>query len=85
VDNNSTERFLKSAIRYRKNSGFFKTEKSARLGAIIMSILATATACGANPMEYLIATQIHESDVRNNPHLWLPWNYTDRMALLDAA
>jgi transposase len=85
VDNNCTERFLKSAIRYRKNSGFFKTEKSARLGAIIMSILATATACGANPMEYLIATQIHESDVRNNPHLWLPWNYTDRMALLDAA
>ena len=79
LDNNSTERNLKGAIRYRKNSGFFKTIDSARLGAITMSILATITANGVNPMDYLSAIQIHESDVQNVPHLWLPWNYRERL------
>ena len=85
LDNNETERLLKLAIRYRKNSGFFKTTKSARLGAMIMSILATTAACGANPMDYITQLQIHESEVRECPQLWLPWNYRDRMAQLAVA
>ena len=85
LDNNETERLLKAAIRYRNNSGFFKTEKSARLGAIIMSILATCAACGVNPMDYITQLQIHESEVKRNPHLWLPWNYKDRMAQMAVA
>lgn len=85
LDNNETERLLKDAIRYRKNSGFFKTVNSARLASIIMSILATTIACGSEPMDYLTQLQIYESDVKHDPQLWLPWNYKDRLRQVEAA
>ena len=79
LDNNLTERALKKIIRLRKNAGFFKTESSAVVGAQVTSVLATTTACGANPMDYFQAVLIHESDVSRHPHRWLPWNYRDRV------
>jgi hypothetical protein len=85
IDNNIVERALKLVIRLRKNSGFFKTARSAHIGAIIMSILATLTECGVNPMDYLVAVQMNESDVGHYPEKWLPWNYEDRLRQLSAA
>jgi hypothetical protein len=79
LDNNIIERALKLMIRFRKNALFFKNEVGAWIGSLLTSILATATASGANPMDYLVAVQIHRKDVADNPELWLPWNYRDRM------
>ena len=82
LDNNIIERALKLMIRYRKNGLFFKNEVGAWIGALLTSILATTTAAGANPMDYLVAVQIHPKDVADNPQLWLPWNYRHRLAYL---
>ena len=85
LDNNIIERALKLVIRTRKNAGFFKNEHGAFVASIIFSILATATAAGANPMDYLTAVQIHRGDAQCNPTLWFPWNYRDRLKKIEAA
>ena len=78
LENNIIERALKFMIRFRKSALFFKNEVGAWVGSLLTSILATATASGANPMDYLEAVQIHRKDAANHPELWLPWNYRHR-------
>lgn len=84
LDNNIIERALKMIIRVRKNAGFFKNDHGAFMGSIIFSVLTTAVAAGANPMDYLTEIQIHQKDVRSNPELWFPWNYRARIQQLQA-
>jgi transposase len=75
LDNNLCERALKKAILHRKNSLFYKTRNGARVGDLYMSLIHTAELCGANPFDYLTELQKHATDLQQNPHHWMPWNY----------
>lgn len=80
---NSVERSLKSAIRNRKNSLFYKTEWGALVGDIHHTIIETCIQNDVNPKDYLVACQICSEEVRKNPHLWLPWNFTNNLSYIE--
>jgi hypothetical protein len=40
-----------------------------------MSLIQTCQSCGANAFEYLRALAANAQKVKENPKLWLPWNY----------
>ena len=75
LDNNICERALKMAIRHRKNSLFYRTPRSARVGDIFMSLIHTCRLCKANPFDYLTELEHHAEEVAANPGKWMPWNY----------
>lgn len=77
LENNICERALKRAIVHRKNSLFYRSLRGARVGDVFMSLIHTATQCGADPFDYLVALQQHANAVREAPAEWMPWNYTD--------
>lgn len=79
LDNNKAERLIKSAIMYRKNSLFYKTENGARVGDCLMSLIQTCIANGENPIDYLTALQRNTRHVAKNPQLWFPWNYQNTL------
>ena len=79
------------AIRHRRNSLFYKTVRGAQVGDCLMSIIHTAAKNNVNIFEYLNALQRNQHAVKENPNLWLPWNYqstldnmTERALLLAA-
>ena len=45
------------------------------VGDLFMSLIHTAELCGANPFDYLTHLQRHADDLKENPSLWMPWNY----------
>lgn len=73
---NSVERALKASIRNRKNALFYKTEWGALVGDVHHSIIETCVRNNVNSMDYLVALQVHSSEAKKNPELWLPWNFT---------
>lgn len=75
LDNNPVERALKLPIQNRKNSYFFKTSHGADVGCLLMSMIKTASQAGVSPFDYLRTLVQHRSALRQNPGLWLPWNY----------
>jgi hypothetical protein len=75
LENNTVERALKLAIQNRKNAYFFKTSHGADVGCLLMSMIKTASQAGVSPFAYLQALLQHRSVLRQNPGLWLPWNY----------
>ena len=75
LDNNITERALKTAILHRKNSLSYKTLNGARIGDIHMSLIHTCALNQVNPFDYLMALQRHAAAAKKNPAVWLPWNY----------
>jgi hypothetical protein len=85
LDNNIAERALKKAILHRKNSLFFRTERGAHVGDVCMGLIHTAELCGANAFDYLVALLRHAPEVHAAPSNWMPWNYVDARARLDAA
>lgn len=76
LTNNICERLLKVAIRYRKNSSFYKTVHGAQVGDRFMSLFQTAKLNGVDPMAYLQALLDNADEVAEAPARWLPWNYT---------
>ena len=64
LENNICERALKRAIVHRKNSLFYRSLRGARVGDVFMSLIHTATQCGADPFDYLVALQQHANAVR---------------------
>ena len=80
LDNNIVERTLKSAIIYRKNSLFYRSQHGAHVGDILMSVIFTCESCKANAFDYLQTLQIHDAEVAAHPHRWLPWNYGAALA-----
>jgi len=80
LHNNLCEQALKRAVLHRKNALFFKTERGARVGDLFMSLIHTCNLAGANPFEYLTALHLHITEIRADPHLWMPWNYTERLS-----
>ena len=77
ICNNLSERMLKSIIRHRKNSLFFKTLLGATVADILTSILFTAKVNHLNSIEYLKNLLIYQALWKEKPHEWLPWNYPD--------
>lgn len=75
LDNNTAERAIKSLIRYRNNSLFFKNEHGAYIGDVIISLVETCRMNGQNPDHYLTALMKNKQSVFTNPEQWLPWNY----------
>jgi hypothetical protein len=75
LDNNESERTLKQFILMRKNSLFFKTEHGAAVGDILASLIQTCRLNGVNAWDYLVTIIRNKTDARQNPHLYLPWNY----------
>jgi hypothetical protein len=80
IDNNIAERVLKLAIRHRRNSLFYRSERGAFVGDLYMTIIHTAVLHGVNPLDYLTALLRHGRDVKDAPGRWLPWNYKDTLA-----
>jgi len=75
LDNNICERALKTPIRHRKNSLFFKTEHGALVGDLFMSLIHTCRLNEVNAFEYLTAIAQYPEKVAAAPADWLPWNY----------
>lgn len=84
LDNNVVEIALKRAIIHRRNSLFYKTENGAGVGDAFMSLIYTASLSGIDPFRYLIALQKHADALRASPEDWLPWNYRETLAALQA-
>jgi transposase len=82
LDNNICERALKMAILHRKNSLFYKTEHGAYIGDLFMSLIHTCRLSKINPFNYLTTLQKYSDHLRQNPLLWLPWNYQTTLAAL---
>ena len=72
------------AIRHRRNSLFYRSERGAEVGDLFMSLIETAVANDENPLEYLIALQRHTRAVAAQPGDWLPWTFRATLARLDA-
>ena len=75
LDNNICERGLKMAIRLRKASLFYRSERGARVGDIYMTLIHTAELHGQNPFDYLTELQRNHKAVAETPADWLPWTY----------
>src|SRR5690606_3505923 len=82
LDNNLCERTLKMAIRHRRNSLFYRSERGAQIGDMFMSLIYTAELRGENPFEYLTALLRNYKAAAERPADWLPWTY--RGTLLNA-
>lgn len=80
LDNNPAEQSLKLPILTRKNSYFFKTQNGADVASVLMSLIKTAVQAHINPVDYLVTLLEQARQVRQHPHLWLPWNYAQSRA-----
>ena len=79
-DNNICERALKKAIRHRRNSLFYRTQRGADVGDLFMSLIHTCELNGVNPFDYLTELDRHSDELSANPHAWLPWSYWATLA-----
>jgi transposase len=80
LDNNICERALKMAIRHRKNSLFYKTERGAWVGDLFMSLIHTCNLMGVNAFEYLTALMRNIARIAEEPSRWMPWNYKQTLS-----
>jgi transposase len=76
LDNNIAENALKRAIIHRKNSLFYRTQRGAKVGDLLMSLIYTCELNGANAFDYLNALQRNADAVAAQPDQWLPWNFS---------
>ena len=77
LDNNKSERALKSIILQRKNSLFFKTRNSAAIWSGLSSIVRTCEANGINGFAYFNWIQSNWNKVQKDASNYLPWKYLD--------
>jgi hypothetical protein len=75
LDNNKSERALKSMILQRKNSLFFKTKNSAAILSGLSSIVRTCEANSINGFAYLNWIQNNWVKVQKDASNYLPWKY----------
>ncbi len=78
LENNIAERAIKSVIRYRKNSLFYKTTVGATVGDILMSVIETCRMNGINALAYLTTLgSVEKAELWRDPTRWLPWAWTN--------
>ena len=82
IDNNRMEEKLKIVIRGRKTSHFYKTAIGAGVANVLISLIATAYGAEVNIFDYFQALQKNKKEVKENPTVWLPWNYEQSLASL---
>ena len=82
LDNNICERLLKTSIRHRNNSLFYKSENGAHVGDLFMSLIHTCRLARANPFDYLITLRRYVHRLRDGPADWMTWNYLATAAAL---
>jgi hypothetical protein len=75
MDNNVTERILKTSILHRKNSLFYKTQRGAVVGDLFMSLVQTCRANDVNPFDYMLTVVKNAPAAKLAPEQWMPWNY----------
>ncbi len=85
LDNNVSERALKLAVLHRKNALFYKTERGASTGDVLMSVIKTCALNQVNVWEYLLALVRNERAVGRDPTAWLPWQYAEHQGQARAA
>lgn len=83
LDNNIVERSLKRAILHRKNAYFYRTSTGAHVGDLFMSLIHTCELAGVNAFDYLTVLQRHLDVMRESPTAWMPWNYQERVTMLE--
>lgn len=83
LDTNVVEQSLIIPVRYLAGSFAYKTQNGADVGDHHMSLIATANACGVEPVAYLTECLRNHEDLANRPEHYLPWVYRDRLAQLD--
>jgi hypothetical protein len=84
LDNNITERLLKSSILHRKNSLHYRTVRGAEVGDRFMSVIETCRANRTNPFVYMLAVVRNSAAVKTDPGSWMPWNYEETLAVASA-
>lgn len=82
LSNAEVERLVKRCVLRRKASKSYKTQASAWIGDILMSLIETSRFAGKNGFEYMVALQDYAAHVRAHPENWLPWNYQKTLAAL---
>ena len=85
LTNNACERQLKLAIRYQKNSYFYRNARGAEVGDVYMALTYTAMLNEKSPVHYLTALLEHPEAIAEDPEAWLPWNYEATLARTEAA
>jgi transposase len=75
LDNNSVERGTKTPVLQRNNSRKYLTRNGAHVGDLFMSIMSTAILNKINCVEYLEFCITHRNILKEDPELFLPWNY----------
>ncbi len=83
LDNNISERLIKSVVAHRKNSLFYRTAAGAKTGDIYMTLIQTCQRNGINPWDYLTELQRNHQAAKREPENWLPWNYQQTLAQAD--
>jgi transposase len=78
LDNNAVERILKRAVLFRKNCYFYRTERGAKVGDMLMSLIETARLNQVNVWEYLLAVMRNPAAVKKDPAAWLPLRWAER-------
>jgi transposase len=81
LDNNICERALKKAVLHRKNALFYRTTHGAEVGDLFMSLIHTCELNQVNSFAYLAELQRQAAALAAAPADWMPWNYTDTLAL----
>ncbi len=59
----------------RKNSLFYKTERGAVTGDVLMSVIETCRLNHVNVWEYLLTVVSNQRAVGRDPTPWLPWKF----------
>lgn len=85
IDNSVCEQAIKVAIRYRRNSLFYKTYFGAKVGDTITSLIHTCAKNKINFFDYLNTLQRYYRESSEQPAQWLPWNYQATLAAMSKA
>ena len=80
LDNNTVERAIKTVIRHRKNSLYYRTETGARVGDLFMSFIHTCNLMGVNAFEYITVLLRNADKLATDPGRWMPWSYKQTLS-----
>jgi len=84
LDTNIVEQTLIIPVRYLAASFAYRTQDGAVVGDRHMSLIASANACGVEPVAYITHCLENHEDLAKRPEHYLPWAYRDRIQRADS-
>jgi len=78
IDNNRVERVLRTCVRLRETTHFFRNLVGAGVADTILTVGASALHERVNLFDYFVDLQRHSGEVRADPAAWVPWRYQAR-------